>query len=627
MIKKAASVLLSIGILAATLLMPDSLISTKAETYINNASLMPKYIPDSEVQLDAEGTPEWASGLIMAEVHINSATKEGTLKSAVKILDHYQEMGVNGLWITPVSESGDGGGYVNYGPHSIDSILTGKEGKGNKTSFEDYKEGWLELKGFIDEAHKRNIRIIIDVVSWGVSGNSPLVKEHPSWFQDSGDWGVGSKNFLWRDEKTEVENKEFVDWYKQQLINIAVTTGCDGFRHDLEPAAAHANYTIIGDIRRQLYEKGRKILFISEQQNERGQVFDFEQFGVYDVWQHRTDIKDSYTFLDRYNLVDSIKNGENIGSQGSQDLGEGSAYRFYTYMLSCHDSLKSGVAGNRLAIGYQAIFAPFIPVWFIGEEWGDSYKTKYTDTSDNALYFRNIDWSLLDHTENRKFYEDVKAMLRIRLQYPEIFSNFPSHLYDSNICKVNVSGCEGMMAYARYSGDTAIIIVPNYNIHDKSGKMRVYVPFKATGLDYYKSYKITDAITGENIVSGNARKAASFDITVPYNNMRVIKVEASGKYTPKAADTVFDNTITDSNTENNSGSNEEYFDEPDSGDSNEKGGRYVKKRKSKKGTNASADDSVSVLMIVLSVIGGVIVVGAAVIFIILVRKKRLLKKQ
>lgn len=623
MIKKAASVLLSIGILAATLLMPDSLISAKAETYINNASLMPKYIPDSEVQLDAEGTPEWASGLIMAEVHINSATKEGTLKSAVKILDHYQEMGVNGLWITPVSESGDGGGYVNYGPHSIDSILTGKEGKGNKTSFEDYKEGWLELKSFIDEAHKRNIRIIIDVVSWGVSGNSPLVKEHPSWFQNSGDWGSGSKNFLWRDEKTEVENKEFVDWYKQQLINIAVTTGCDGFRHDLEPAAAHANYTIIGDIRRQLYEKGRKILFISEQPNERGQVFDFEEFGVYDVWQHRTDIKDSYTFLDRYNLVDSIKNGENIGSQGSQDLGEGSAYRFYTYMLSCHDSLKSGVAGNRLAIGYQAIFAPFIPVWFIGEEWGDSYKTKYTDTSDNALYFRNIDWSLLDHTDNRKFYEEVKAMLRIRLQYPEIFSNFPSHLYDSNICKVNVSGCEGMMAYARYSGDTAIIIVPNYNIHDKSGKMRVYVPFKATGLDYYKSYKITDAITGENIVSGNARKAASFDITVPYNNMRVIKVEASGKYTLKTDDTTSyikdtASTFIDNNIDND--------DEPDSSLS-EPSGKYVKKRKTKKNTNGSADDSANMLVIVLSVIGGVIVVGAAVIFIILVRKKRLLKKQ
>ena len=70
MIKKAASVLLSIGILAATLLMPDSLISAKAETYINNASLMPKYIPDSEVQLDAEGTPvsEDLYGLFLEDI-------------------------------------------------------------------------------------------------------------------------------------------------------------------------------------------------------------------------------------------------------------------------------------------------------------------------------------------------------------------------------------------------------------------------------------------------------------------------------------------------------------------------------------------------------------------------------
>ncbi len=533
MTKKRTAALLSAGMVAlSAFILPSSFAAAEQDPYISNADLMPKYVPDSQVKLDAEGTPEWVSSLIMAEVRIQTATPEGTLQSAVKVLDHYQEMGVNGLWITPVADGGEtGGGYTNCGPHSIDPALTGKPGKGEKKAIEDYREGWLELKNFIDEAHKRNIRILLDMVSWGVGKDSPLIAAHPDWFEGGGEWGEGSKNFKWRDPRTEEENEDLVDWYQQQLVEIAILTGCDGFRHDLEPNSGHAGYEVLSGIRQKLLERGRKIVMVSEQQNERGRVFDFEQFGIGDAWNNRLAMKTTFTFLDKYNVVDSIKNGENIGSQGSQDLGE--SYRFYTHMLSCHDFVKSTVLGNRLAIGYQAIFAPFIPLWYMGEEWAETYENKLEDTTDRALYFRQIDWNNLSKPENRAFYEDVKAMIRVRRQYPEIFSYFPEQLRDSNICKVDVTGCEDMLAYARYRGDTAILIVPNYNIHDQSGKMTVYLPFEDMGLDFYQRYTVTDAITGENIVSGKANEVAKFSLVVPSEDMRVIKVQATGKYEVK----------------------------------------------------------------------------------------------
>ena len=68
---------------------------------IDNAVLIPKYKPDAEVKMEGM-SPDWVKTLIMAQFRIETATPEGTFASATKVLDHYAEMGVNGLWINPV---------------------------------------------------------------------------------------------------------------------------------------------------------------------------------------------------------------------------------------------------------------------------------------------------------------------------------------------------------------------------------------------------------------------------------------------------------------------------------------------------------------------------------------------
>ena len=55
--------------------------------YIDNSKLVPKWVPDEEVKLE-NGTPEWTKGLIIMQCRISNATPEGTLQSAVKVLDH-----------------------------------------------------------------------------------------------------------------------------------------------------------------------------------------------------------------------------------------------------------------------------------------------------------------------------------------------------------------------------------------------------------------------------------------------------------------------------------------------------------------------------------------------------------
>ena len=613
MFKKLLSLTMALVLLGTAVISisaSDAADYTKAAGYIDNSDLIPKILPDSEVKLDANGTPDWASTLILGEIRIATATEEGTLQSAVPVLDHYAEMGINGLWVCPVYDPGKtGNGYGNMGTHTIDPAITGTE---------DYEEGWKVLKEFIDEAHKRNIRIFLDVISWGTVNESPLFTEHPDWFTANSVWGGREFNF---------NNDEFVEWYTNEVVEIALKTGCDGFRYDLEPS--YAGYKVDGEIRSRLLKQGRKIFTIGEAENDRGGVYDVEQGGITgtvsaDVYNSLTPV---WWFLNNYNIVDSIKKGEHIGSEASQTMGFGGTYRYYTNALSNHDNWYGVVCGNRLAIGYQAIFTPFIPLWYLGEEWNESR------AGTNVLYFDEIDWDSINDKENRAFYEDVKAMLRIRRQYPEIFAYYPDEFINTNICKVNVAGCMDLQPYGRYAGDTAMLVIPNYNTHNPDADMTVYVPFEETDLQNYKNYTVTDAETGEVIVKGSAADIAKFTVKVPYEDQRVFMVKASNKITAKPEDnssTVVeknesknshDTVETDSDTSSQETDSSTTDVSPD--DSTESEQEYIEEVIKIKKPKKNGDNNGGYGWLVGVVIAAaIVIIGGAIVTVVLVRRKK-----
>ena len=145
-------------------------------TGIDNAPLLPKWVGDSEVKLeclseDATASPDWVKSLIIVEANVATASTDGTLAGMSRVLDHLAETGVNGLWLTPVNERPH---YGNFGIHTLNSALTGTG---------DIPEQWRRVRAFVQEAHRRNIRVFFDVVSWGVTKDAPLYREKPEWFK------------------------------------------------------------------------------------------------------------------------------------------------------------------------------------------------------------------------------------------------------------------------------------------------------------------------------------------------------------------------------------------------------------------------------------------------------------
>ena len=168
-----------------------------------------------------------------------------------------------------------------------------------------------------------------------------------------------------------------------------------------------------------------------------------------------------------------------------------------------------------LTVAYQAIFAPFVPIWYIGEEFG--WK------AGGSLLYQTMDWSQKENFSNVLFMEELKQMIAVRRNYADVFSQFAENNREANIAAVPITGLGDTAAYARYNGECAVLIVPNTQKGSTTGT--VTVPFSAMGLDQNKIYTIKNLLTGETIVSGIGSEIERFDATVEFEKLGVYSVE------------------------------------------------------------------------------------------------------
>lgn len=516
--RSVISLFTAVAVGAAALVGPASALAAEP-AYIDNSDLIPKYVEDQYVKMEDSGgglmSPDWVKSLVIAQVIIARATEEGTFQSAVKVLDHYQEMGISGIWLSPIMDTsqGTGGHYGNYGPHTVDPSLTGKD---------SYEDSWQVVKEFVEEAHKRNIRVFSDMVTWGVEWNAPLYEEHPTWFNGTSAWGGYSFNW---------ENEEFYKWFQQQLLFYVTDIGFDGFRCDCEPGTT--GYSLYREIREMALEKGQKIAIFSENTNERLEpAYDFDE---HSSSSHTWDMYDMYT--EWYDITDSVKKGYGLGTENLEIWDEAGTARFYSFNTSCHDN-KYSVNGNMVNFAYQSLLAPFIPIFFMGEEFTNP---QYGNTT---TFLTPLQLELLDDPdgENRAFYERVKQIIRIRRQYPEIFEYFPENHRESNICSVEVVGLETLKGYARYTDGKGLLVIPNNNVHDTESAFTIRIPYEDMGMENNTEYTVKNLLTGEVIAKGDRISLYDFQAKVALADVSVFMVEPTGtklatKAVPSDSDT------------------------------------------------------------------------------------------
>ena len=473
---------------------------------IDNSSLIPKIKPMSETKLEKSGfllrSPDWVKSLIIEQLNVDSAAPDGTFKTMPVVLDHLAEIGVNGVWLNPIF---DGIHYYNYGPATLRASITGTE---------DVEEGWKVVKQFVDEAHKRNIRVFFDIVTWGVNPNAPLIKEHPDWFEGYSEEYKGPF-YNWH-------NSELFDWFSQQLINIIKITGADGYRADC--SERHCGHELYARLRRVLHSEGIYIALMGEFVDDANEnLFDFYEHSI-DYWsvlEGTKFVEGDINFVSGYkaDMIAAVKKGYGLDTRARQATDNAGKLRFYSSIVSCHDSWRYIAKGSMTVMGYASILSPFIPMWYIGEEWNNPYVLEERQW----LYANKIDWDKL--TENSEFFEKVKRAVRIRRLYPEIFEYFPENHRDVNFEAVQTDVEDSLPAYARFVEGKIIIVVPNYSDEDKDYNIKI--PYEIAGITAEDQVFITDLMNGKLIENCIADKAETVCCNIKSKDIAVLGVGVS----------------------------------------------------------------------------------------------------
>lgn len=160
---------------------------------------------------------------MMYSVFVRNHSLEGTFKKVEEDLDRIKALGTDILWLMPIQPTG----------------IKNRKGKdGSPYAIEDYRAiepkmgTWEDLQSLVDQAHKRGMKVIVDVVYNHTAYDSLLWQEHPEWFYQDENGQPYSLVKDWSDIiDLNYENPELWDYQIETLKKFAQVV--DGFRCDV----------------------------------------------------------------------------------------------------------------------------------------------------------------------------------------------------------------------------------------------------------------------------------------------------------------------------------------------------------------------------------------------------------
>lgn len=169
--------------------------------------------------------PEWSKDKTLYEVNIRQYTAEGTFDAFATHLPRLEKMGVGILWLMPVQPIGE---------------LNRKGSLGSYYSISDYTKtnpefgSMKDFKKVVDEAHKRDMYVILDWVANHTAWDHKWMKDHKDYYTTDKSGNIVAPVPDWSDvADLNYDNMamrkdmiaDMVFWLKEANV--------DGFRYDM----------------------------------------------------------------------------------------------------------------------------------------------------------------------------------------------------------------------------------------------------------------------------------------------------------------------------------------------------------------------------------------------------------
>ena len=370
-------------------------------------------------------TVDWAIGSNIYEVNIRQYTPEGTFKAFEKHLPRLRDMGVDILWlmpITPISKLNRLGSLGSY--YACSSYVGINPEFGTLSDF----------RNLVTEAHRLGFKLIIDWVANHTGCDHEWTKYHPNFYQQDAKGNFternGWKDVIDLDYTNAVMRTEMINamrfWVKE--FNI------DGFRCDM----AHLVPLDFWKQARTACDAIKPLFWLAECE-------DVAYHTVYDIsyawqWMHATEryMKTEANTSDIYNIL-----------HGYSQYPPNAMKLFYT---SNHDENswngteyeKYGNAAKAFAV-FTCTWSGGIPLIYSGQESPNKKRLAFFDKDE-------ISWN-----EPPQLHQFYKALLAVHhtpaIAQGETFI-LPTHH-------------RGIMAYLRKKGTQVVLVIINLTSDSK----------------------------------------------------------------------------------------------------------------------------------------------------------------
>lgn len=459
----------------------------------------------------------------------------GDFRGIIKKIEegYFDSLGINILWLSPVYDNPNTAFREYPPPHRWYSGYHGYWPV-NDTAVEEKFGTMDELKELIAKAHKRNIKVLLDIVAHHVHIDNPLYAQHPEWFGTL-ELPDGRKNLrLWDEHRLTTwfepympsfdytKSREPIDYMTKNCIWWLRQTGADGFRHD---AVKH----VPNEFWRALTERLKREIEVPEKRT----VYQIgETFGDYSLvasYVNNGQLNAQFNFnLSYFAIPVFIEPERSFSSLDFHMRKSFEAFGYYNLMgniMDSHDKVRfmayadgdvtlQGVDTRELAwtnpptvdhpdsykkaaLYYAYLFTiPGLPVVYYGSEFGMTG----ADDPDNRRMMRFGD-SLTVHEQ--QMWKETQKIIRLRNKHSTLrYGDFYTLKADEKI-----------YAYLRSDFNERLLIVLNKSLQEE--KVNITLP------SAYGATQLYDAMNEEQIAVTNNM------VAVPMSGLswRIFKVQ------------------------------------------------------------------------------------------------------
>ncbi len=207
-------------------------------------------------------SPEYAHHAIMYQLFLRGFTPEGTINAAAKLLPHLAEIGIDIVYLCPITTADDDMDKTHW---SKRQLASGIENPCNPYRVKDYYKIDPEygndddLLAFVKTAHQLGMSVILDVVYWHCGPKANIITEHPDFVKrdENGELIYNIYNFALLD----FDNPELREYLYENLEYFVAKFGVDGYRADVA-GAVPADFW--NEARRRLEDINPDIIMLAE---------------------------------------------------------------------------------------------------------------------------------------------------------------------------------------------------------------------------------------------------------------------------------------------------------------------------------------------------------------------------